>query len=466
MANKQGSGKHTGVGDEPSFKWQYGKGGIGLGPGFFGPSTGGGAGGGQESSKRAGGRGTVSFAAAVKGGGGGGGAEEWKMVGKEKGKSGSTGGALSGGGKVGAGGGVTGVVGVTADGGVTANLEKNPDVTADGIKGSQGRSGLVHKGDLSDGVMGLVVVPLLKKSISEFAVTVSFRGLAVTAKMVLGLLGEQLVDVASVKFLKGLEGVEIGFVEEKHLVEALAKGINVGEVAVPMMRCLHWDPRVVHLVVKGVPTVSVEETRSRVSEVMREYGDVVDIGFQMWEGTSFRTGDVEVRLRLAGREVTGKVGDWPRAMKWGPVECKVSKVRGTEEEEEDFLMALWELEGAVEQRAKAWEAFEDATVVEEINGRKVRVDKKAWEREQGRQVQRDLWRVLRRRQVQGWCLCQSSLVVMGGLRHPSMPLGRRRLLGKMTRTSSLTWMRRRGTSQEWRRSQMVPRDRGLRGRMW
>ena len=59
-------------------------------------------------------------------------------------------------------------------------------------------------------------------------------------------------------------------------------------------------------------------------------------------------------------------------------------MRGTEEEEEDLLTALWELEGAVEQQAKAWETFEDATVVEEINGRKVRVDKKAWEREQGR----------------------------------------------------------------------------------
>ena len=369
MATKQGSGKRTGVGDGPAFKWQYGKGGIGLGQGFFGPSTGGGVGGGQESSKRAGGGGVVSFAAAVKGGGGGGGAEEWKTVGKGKGKSGSAGGALSGGG--GAGGGVTGIVGGTADGGVMANLEKNPDVTADGDKGGQGGSGLVHKGDLSDGVMGLVVVPLLKKSISEFAVMVSFWGLAVMAKMVLGLLGKQLVDVASVKFLKGLEGVEVGFVEEKHLEEALAKRISVGEVAVPMSRCLRWDPRVVHLVVKGVPTVSVEETRGRVGEVMKEYGDVVDIGFQMWEGTTFRTGDVEVRLRLAGREATGKAGDWPRALKWGPVECKVSRVRGTEEEEEDLLTALWELEGAVEQRAKAWETFEDATVVEEINGRKV-----------------------------------------------------------------------------------------------
>ena len=76
MATKQGTGKRTGVGDGSAFKWQYGKGGIGLGPGYFGPSTGGGVGGGQESSKRAGGGGAVSFAAAVKGGGGGGGAEE------------------------------------------------------------------------------------------------------------------------------------------------------------------------------------------------------------------------------------------------------------------------------------------------------------------------------------------------------------------------------------------------------
>src|ERR1700690_2146615 len=98
---------------------------------------------------------------------------------------------------------------------------------------------MVHKGNLSDGVTGLVVVPLLKKSITKFAVTVSFWGLAVMVKMVLGLLGEQLVDVASVKFLKGLEGVEVGFVERNHLLEALMKGIKVGEMAVPMMRCLY-----------------------------------------------------------------------------------------------------------------------------------------------------------------------------------------------------------------------------------
>src|ERR1700690_2883538 len=98
---------------------------------------------------------------------------------------------------------------------------------------------MVHKGNLSDGVTGLVVVPLLKKSITEFAVTVSFRGLAVMAKMVLGLLGKQLVDVASVKFLKGLEGVEVGFVEEKYLVEALLRGITMGEVMVLILRYLY-----------------------------------------------------------------------------------------------------------------------------------------------------------------------------------------------------------------------------------
>ena len=48
-----------------------------------------------------------------------------------------------------------------------------------------------------------------------------------------------------------------------------------------MARCLHWDPRVMHLVVKGVLIVSMEETKNRVGRVLREYSKVVDIGFQI-----------------------------------------------------------------------------------------------------------------------------------------------------------------------------------------
>ena len=80
-------------------------------------------------------------------------------------------------------------------------------------------------------------------------------------------------------------------------------------------------------------------------------------------------------MRVVGKEATGKGGDWPRVLKWEPFECKVSRVKGSEEEEEDLLMALWELEGAVEQREKVWKAFEKATMMVEINGKMIRVDK-------------------------------------------------------------------------------------------
>ena len=47
-------------------------------------------------------------------------------------------------------------------------------MAADQPKELGGGSLVTCKGDLADGVMGLVVAPLLKKSISEFAVTMSF----------------------------------------------------------------------------------------------------------------------------------------------------------------------------------------------------------------------------------------------------------------------------------------------------
>ena len=114
---------------------------------------------------------------------------------------------------------------MTADNRGTGNQEKKGDVTADRTKEAAGGSTVPRKGDLADGVTGLVVVPLLKKSISEFAIILSFRGLAVIAKIVLILLGKQLSNIVLVKFLKDLEGVKVGFVKKEHIVVAVAKGV-------------------------------------------------------------------------------------------------------------------------------------------------------------------------------------------------------------------------------------------------
>ena len=54
-----------------------------------------------------------------------------------------------------------------------------------------------------DGVTGLMTSPLLRKSNLEFAVMVSFRGLVVTCKMVLGLIKEQIPKVIGVQFISG-----------------------------------------------------------------------------------------------------------------------------------------------------------------------------------------------------------------------------------------------------------------------
>jgi hypothetical protein len=170
-----------------------------------------------------------------------------------------------------------------------------------------------------------------------------------------------MVEAASVKFLKGMEGVEVGFVEEVGLQKAMSRGLKVGEVMVPMSRCLRWDPRVVQLLVRNVPTAAEEETKERVAEVMGKYGEVVDIGFQLWEGTTFRTGDVDVRLWLAGKEATKQLRDWPKVLKWAPFECAVERIKGTEEEEEELLVALEELQGAVDRRAQEWQRFNELT---------------------------------------------------------------------------------------------------------
>ena len=46
-----------------------------------------------------------------------------------------------------------------------------------------------------------------------------------TARVVLVLLGRQLSEVALMKFLKGLEEVEVGFVKKEYMLVAVAKGV-------------------------------------------------------------------------------------------------------------------------------------------------------------------------------------------------------------------------------------------------
>ena len=76
--------------------------------------------------------------------------------------------------------------------------------------------------------------------------------------------------------------------------------------------------------------------------------------------------------------------------------------------------------------------------MEEINGRKVRVDKKAWEKEQGRQMQRDLLASLKERAGTGMVPPPGFTGGPGGLEAYSMPLGRRRSLARTNQSSSLT----------------------------
>ena len=149
--------------------------GFGLGMPSFGGKKGsdGGLGSQQEGSK-AGAQRTRSFAEMAKGlkekedAGG------WQKVGGGKGKAPS---AAGKGTSSGAGGGKTGAAGGlragTADGKGTANLEKKGDVIVNGEGSAPGAAGATN-GDLANGVMGLAVAPLLKKSISEFAATLCF----------------------------------------------------------------------------------------------------------------------------------------------------------------------------------------------------------------------------------------------------------------------------------------------------
>ena len=238
------TGERTGQGGDSAVGWQQvGRRGDGLGlpeTSRVGRSAGGVGRGGLR--QRGGERST--FADMVRMGKMTSGLDGWLGLGKAsttaaRGQGGVPRGASGGrvGDRVGAGDGA-----VTADGAVTGDLAKNPDVT---VVGGARLEGGTRPGDLADGVMGMVSAPLLKKSRSEFAVTMCFRGLAVTARMILGLVAQEAKGAASVKFLKGKEGVEVGFEEEDALLAAMEKWLMVGGVVVPMARCMRWDPRVV-----------------------------------------------------------------------------------------------------------------------------------------------------------------------------------------------------------------------------
>lgn len=171
-------------------------------------------------------------------------------------------------------------------------------------------------------VEGMVKVDEFVRSRSDFAMVVDFRGLRMTQLGMIAAVAKGVQKVEGLKFV-GAELVEVAFVCEEDLQEAVETGMKIGNIKVPSRRCLGLEEEVVMLEVLEMPIMSRDATTAAVKETLQPWGEVFQVKLLEWMGTSIRTGTAIAMVLLKVGQRMGK--DWAGKVLVGQRSCIVRR---------------------------------------------------------------------------------------------------------------------------------------------
>jgi hypothetical protein len=175
----------------------------------------------------------------------------------------------------------------------------------------------------------LIQKPIFHKSVSQFAMTMNFRGFGLTAAEVIRLVHTSVKGAEAVQFLPVTQAVEVAFLDETSLLSALSIGLEVKSSSVPVLRCFRKDPLAMPISVQGVPIFARQDTRAEIAMALSSYGEVVDLGFDHWEGTSLRNGVCGMLFKLDA-PTASVTSSFPTYITIRGVECPLVYKKDTE----------------------------------------------------------------------------------------------------------------------------------------
>jgi len=222
-------------------------------------------------------------------------------------------------------------------GGMMGGLQQGQMRTAGGISGGRrweertttpkegGKPGVplvTGEGDWKKKVEGMVKVEEFVRSRSDFAMVVDFRGLKMTQLGMIAAVAKGVTKVEGLKFV-GAELVEVAFISEEDMLGAVEKGMQIGNVMLPVRRCLGMDEEVVVLEVLEMPIMDRKLTADSVKTALKPWGGVFQVKLLEWMGTSIRTGTAVAMVTLKAGQRMGK--DWVGKVMVGGRSCVVRR---------------------------------------------------------------------------------------------------------------------------------------------
>ena len=126
----------------------------------------------------------------------------------------------------------------------------------------------------------------------------------------LGMIAAVAKGVMKAEGLKfvGAELVEVAFVSKEDMLAAVEKGMKIGNVVIPVRRCLGMEEEIVVMEVLEIPIMDRKATIDGVKLALKPWGGVFQVKLLEWLGTSIRTGTAVAMVLLKAGQRMGK--DW------------------------------------------------------------------------------------------------------------------------------------------------------------
>ena len=140
------------------------------------------------------------------------------------------------------------------------------------------------------------ISPVLPRTHSAFGIVVEMTGHDISSEEAVSLIQQFIPKVESIRFFKRGKSLELGFLSSEDVMRAIKTGLSYKGHLLPMYRAYQFQQDVTIITIRSLPTFSKEDTYLELERTFRDFGDISDVQFLYYPGSSIRMDSCIVHL--------------------------------------------------------------------------------------------------------------------------------------------------------------------------